>query len=258
MSILETLQSTTIETGTIGVWWLGQSGYALKNAYGEIIYIDPYLTETISPLSYVMHTRLIAPVVEADAEIDLTGVLITHDHLDHLDPNSVVMLADRPDVRFYGSREVFSKLVETLDIPASRVESLAVGMSFEISHYRVTAVKAVHGGGALGYVIQVDGITLYFSGDTVLFYSMRDIGAQFDIDVAFLCINGQAGNMDILGALHTVKLVNPRIAVPNHYGMYADNTDSPERFAYLFQQRFPGRQCIILEPGHLQIFQAVK
>ncbi|HLV36994.1 MAG TPA: MBL fold metallo-hydrolase [Spirillospora sp.] len=258
MSIKSELQGTIIASGTIGVWPLGQSGYALKNAHGEIIYIDPYLTETISPLSYIMHTRLIPPVVEADAGVDVAAVLLTHDHLDHLDPNSVVMLAEQPGTRFYGSSEVRSKLVDTLDLPEARVQQVEQGAEVKIGHYRVHVVKAVHGGGAVGYVVESDGVTLYFTGDTVLFYSMRDIGTRFAIDVGFFCINGQAGNMDILGALHAVRLTDPRIAVPCHYDMYADNTDSPERFAYLFQQRFPDKQCLILEAGKLQIFEAGK
>ncbi|MBZ0303730.1 MAG: MBL fold metallo-hydrolase [Anaerolineae bacterium] len=253
MSIKPALEDTPIEPDTIGIWPLGQSGYALKNAYGEIIFIDPYLTEIISPLNYVMHTRLIPPVIEADSGLDVRAVLLTHDHLDHLDPNSVVMLAEPPETQFYGSSEVFDKLVHTLDIPELRVNLVAVGTDFEVGHYRVHAVKAVHGGGALGYVLEIDGLTLYFSGDTVLFYSMREIGARFSIDVAFLCINGQAGNMDILGALHAVKLVSPKVVVPNHYDMYADNTDSPERFAYLFQQRYPERTCLILRAGQLHV-----
>jgi L-ascorbate metabolism protein UlaG (beta-lactamase superfamily) len=254
MSIHEELMTAAIDAHTVSVWWLGQSGYALKNAYGEIIYVDPYLTEVISPLSYIMHTRLIPPVVAPDADVDVMAVLLTHDHLDHLDPNSVVMLADQPHLRFYGSNEVFNKLVEVLDIPETRVTEIATGEQFTVGHYRVSVVKAVHGGGAVGYVIGVDGLTLYFSGDTVLFYGMRDIGERFNIDVAFLCINGQAGNMDILGALHATRLTRPRIVVPNHYGMYADNTDTPEKFAYWLNQRFPDRECVILLPGKKHIF----
>lgn len=256
MSIHEELMTAAVDAHTVSVWWFGQSGYALKNSYGEIIYIDPYLTEVISPLSYIMHTRLIPPVVAADAEVDVMAALLTHDHIDHLDPNSMVMLADRPDLQFYGSADVFNKLVVVLDIPEARVKQIAVGQQFAVGHYQVDVVKAVHGGGAVGYVIQIDGLTLYFSGDTVLFYGMHDIGARFDIDVAFLCINGQAGNMDILGALHTVKLTGPRTVVPNHYGMYADNTDTPEKFAWLLKQRYPDRECVILTPGKQHIFHA--
>ena len=229
MSIHEEMKSTTVEPGSVGIWWLGQSSYAVKNAAHEIIYIDPYLTDVISPLSYIMHTRLIAPVIDPEADVDVLGVLITHDHLDHLDPNSAVMLAAQDGTMFYGSDEVFDKLVRVLDIPEARVESVTVSPDFEVGHYSVHTVKAVHGGGAVGYIIQVNGLTLYFSGDTVLFYSMRDIGAAYDIDVAFFCINGQAGNMDILSALHAVTLTNPRMVVPNHYGMYADNTADPRK-----------------------------
>ena len=193
----------------MGLWWLGQSSYALKNSAGEIIYIDPYLTDVISPLSYIMHTRLIAPVVAPDAGVDVLAVLITHDHLDHLDPNSAVMLAANAKTTFYGSGDVVHKLVDVLDVLRLVSSRSLKSPNFEVGHYTIHTTKAVHGGGAVGYVIDVDGVTLYFSGDTVLFYSMRDIGAAHDIDVAFFCINGQAGNMDILSALHACQPDKP-------------------------------------------------
>ena len=38
------LRSFPIPTGSLTVWWLGQSGYFLKSPRGKLVVIDPYLS----------------------------------------------------------------------------------------------------------------------------------------------------------------------------------------------------------------------
>ncbi len=256
MNTTAQIKTSSIPPGSIGLWWLGQSGYALKNPSGEIIYIDPYLTDTISAgYRPYIHARLIPPVIDPGADIPVGAVLLTHDHQDHLDPNSIVILSENPKVRFFGSAPVHQKLTEVLDIPDGSVQALELNESAVIGEYRITAVKAVHSGGAIGYIVQSDGLTLYFSGDTILFAGMKTIGQAFPIDYAFLCINGQLGNMDVRSAVHAVKLLHPGTIIPNHYGMYADNTVDPEKFAYLLAEQYPQCKCLIMQPGELTILK---
>ncbi len=257
MTINQAVKETIVPTGKIGLWWLGQSGYVLKNSTQKVLAIDPYVTDTISKgYKPYIHERLVAPVLNPDSAHGVDHVLLSHDHQDHLDPNSVVILANQSPTRFYGSEIVCNRLTEELDIPQTMVQALPVNTTVELDQYWVTPVKAVHGGGAVGFVIQTEGITLYFSGDTQLFYGMREIGSRFTVDYAFLCFNGQQGNMDIAGAIHAAELVKAKTVIPNHYGMYADNTGDPEKFAYLLGQHSPERQCRILEPGQLEWFTA--
>lgn len=256
MNTTAQIKTRSIPPGSIGLWWLGQSGYALKNSSGEILYIDPYLTDTISAgYRPYIHARLIPPVVDPGADIPVISVLLTHDHQDHLDPNSIVILSEEPKVRFFGSAPVRQKLTEVLDIPADSVQALETDESTVSGGYRVTATKAVHSGGAVGYIIQSEGLTLYFSGDTILFAGMKAIGQNFPLDYAFLCINGQQGNMDCRSAIHAAKLLHPRTIIPNHYGMYADNTVDPEKFAYLLAEQYPHFKCLIAQPGELIILK---
>lgn len=248
------IKESAIKPGSLGIWWLGQSGYALKNSSGEILYIDPYLTDTISAgYRPYIHARLIPPVVEPDADLDILGVLLTHDHQDHMDPNTVVILAEKENIRLAGSPEVCQKMNDILDIPKSKVMEMQPGKTTILGSFEVIPVKAVHSGGALGYVLRIEGLTLYFSGDTVLFYSMREIGSSHPLDAAFLCFNGQAGNMDIRAALHAIRLLGVKTVIPSHYGMYADNTAEPERLEYQIKKHLPGVSCRILQPGRVTI-----
>ena len=238
--------STKVPKGQIALWWLGQSGYLLKSHEDEYLMIDPYLTETISKgYPPYVHVRLVPPVLSpARLKIPL-HVFFTHTHQDHLDPNTVVQLAGEECRRFYGPVDVTNRLL-TLGIPRERVA--VIDQPLQIGTFKVTPVKAVHSCPSYGYLITCDGHTLYFSGDTSLFCEMAELRGR-NVDVAFLCINGQAGNLDCASAVYAASLIRPRIAVPNHYGMYADNTAEPTRFAKMVQDQLDGIQVRILKEG---------
>ena len=70
---------------------LGQSGYQLKTEKSEII-IDPYLSDSVNRVAG--RPRLL-PLPISPAEISCDAVICTHDHLDHLDPDTVTEISPR-------------------------------------------------------------------------------------------------------------------------------------------------------------------
>ena len=74
--------------------FLGQSGYVLKSGKTEII-IDPYLSDSVNRV--VGRPRLL-PIPIDPVAICCDAVICTHDHLDHLDPDTVVQV---PKDQFY-------------------------------------------------------------------------------------------------------------------------------------------------------------
>ena len=70
--------------------FLGQSGYLLESGrYG--IMIDPYLSESVKRASGKAR-ELPIPIEPKDVRCD--AVIGTHDHLDHLDPDTVMGMAE--------------------------------------------------------------------------------------------------------------------------------------------------------------------
>ena len=65
--------------------FLGQSGYVLQSGDTKII-IDPYLSDSVSRLAG--RPRLLPIPIEPE-EISCDAVICTHDHADHLDPDTV-------------------------------------------------------------------------------------------------------------------------------------------------------------------------
>ena len=203
------------------VRFLGQSGYVLQTKCSKII-IDPYLSDCVNRIAG--RPRLL-PVPLSPLQIDCDAVICTHDHLDHLDPDTILEIAD---TQFFIS--TLQGKEQLLSLGKTNVVALEVGQSIQIGDFFITAVFARHTVEAFGLIVRAEGKTLYFSGDT-LFDEKLFAVKQYLPDVAFLCINGKLGNMNVQEAIAVANEIGARINVPNHYDMFASNAENPALFA---------------------------
>ncbi|MBO5357823.1 MAG: hypothetical protein J6A78_00695, partial [Clostridia bacterium] len=92
---------------------------------------------------------------------------------------------------------------------------------------------------AFGLIVKAENKTLYFSCDTLYNEKLLDI-AQYKPDITFICINGRLGNMNVKEALITAKRIGAKINIPNHYDMFASNSENP----YLFSENIDGGKVL--------------
>ena len=112
-------------------------------------------------------------------------------------------------------------------------------MSGSLINVRVRAVPSAHEGldtdeaGRhlyLGYVVEVGGLRLYHSGDSVVYDGLPRAIGPGPLDVMFLPINGREpergvpGNMTAAEAVDLANRLRPRFVVPHHYDMFTFNT----------------------------------
>lgn len=201
--------------------FLGQSGYLLKSDDAQII-IDPYLSDSVNRVAG--RPRLL-PIPIEPAQISCDAVICTHDHLDHLDPDTVSLInANQLFITTNGGK----KKLEDLD--KNNVIALVEGESVRAGDFEITAVFADHTVEAFGLIVKAEGKTLYFSGDTLYNERLFEI-ANHSPDVTFICINGRLGNMNVEQSLTTAKKIGARVNIPNHYDMFASNSEDPHLFA---------------------------
>jgi L-ascorbate metabolism protein UlaG (beta-lactamase superfamily) len=229
---------------------------ALLEIDGMRVLTDPVLRDR------VVHVKRYAepPAVDSYELPDL--VLISHGHPDHLDPASLRLLGrDRTLVVPRG----LGRLLRRRGF--GHVHELGVGETWELGPLTVTAVPAVHDGRripigprvqALGYLIE-GGISVYFAGDTDLFEGMGEIGPG--VDLALLPVAGWgprvgAGHLDPERASRAVALLQPRVAVPIHWGTLAirgriglDPLAPAREFERLVRIRAPKVKVRVLTPG---------
>jgi L-ascorbate metabolism protein UlaG (beta-lactamase superfamily) len=196
---------------------------------------------------------------------NISTILISHAHSDHLDLPSLKLL-DRniPVIAPRGAaallrRGGFKNIVE-----------LSTGERSMVGPVVVNAARADHNGArfrfntpveTLGYVI--DGSQrIYFAGDTELFPEMDAIAE--DLDVAFLPVWGWGpslgpGHMDPYQAAQALQMLKPRYAIPIHWGTYFPFgfkwlmprilTEPPRLFASFAARFAPDVKVKIISPG---------
>lgn len=209
---------------------MGQSGYLYDFPGGLTVCIDPYLSHAKS--GGQTRPRLTPIAIPATAiEADL--VLTTHDHIDHFDEISLRPLADGPATVFAGPSSCRAHWL-AMGLPGERFLRLDQGETLHVAGLRLTAHYAEHSSGstrdAIGVSLEVDGIRIYQTGDSEYTERLADGARGLQPDLLTVPINGRGGNMSAAQAAALTKLVAPRVVIPMHYGMFADNTADPEDF----------------------------
>jgi len=201
--------------------FLGQSGYLLKTDRTAIL-IDPYLSDSVNRAAG--RPRAL-PIPLDPASLSCDAVICTHDHLDHLDPDTVIQL---PDDQFYITTREGKAHLEKLG--RTNALALSVGDGTAVGDFEIRAVYARHTAEAFGVIVKAEDKTLYFSGDTLFDTRLFDV-KKYRPDVGFYCINGRLGNMNVREALTAAKEIGAKVNVPNHYDMFASNSEDPALFA---------------------------
>ena len=161
-------------------------------------------------------------------------LLITHEHLDHLDPSTVSALRSRakkpltvlaPDNAYRKLREFGGEHNYVMLNPHS------VWSEGGLTFY---AVHAEHSDRtAVGFIIDDGERTFYISGDTLYNYDVIDEVLELvedGVDFAFLPINGKGNNMNAKDAADFAYEIDAKCAVPVHYGLFDDL--SPDAFDF--------------------------
>jgi L-ascorbate metabolism protein UlaG (beta-lactamase superfamily) len=209
--------------------WLGHSGFRIRLGRA-VVYIDPYRVPAGSPAA------------------DL--ILITHGHYDHFSPQDVERLSAK-GTWLVGPAAVAERV-------SGRVHSIAPGESLGDELVRGVDVRAVAAyntskrdgdghpfhppeAGWVGYELNVRGERLYHSGDTDVIPEMDGVTG---VDVALLPVSG-VYVMTAQEAAEAARRIQPRVAVPMHWGEHLGT----EEDARIFAERAPVKVRIMTKEG---------
>ena len=90
--------------------WLGQAGYRLRAENGMVIYIDPYLSDSLLMEKGETYTRQV-PIREEDLTAHVDVLILTHLHGDHTDfPTIDALAAHNPTMAVIAPLNVLNAL----------------------------------------------------------------------------------------------------------------------------------------------------
>ena len=201
--------------------WIGQSGYILSDGKKEVC-IDPYLSDVVNRIAN--RPRMVdAPFLPEQLKSDI--VICTHNHLDHVDIDAIPLMK-KDNMLFLAPSDAENTLLECGVVDYKAFDK---GTVVKIGGFELEAVFADHTVPAVGVIVKHGGITMYFSGDTEYNKKLEEL-KEYNIDIMFICINGKLGNMNVDDAIELTKIINPKVGVPTHYGMFESNTENPENY----------------------------
>lgn len=234
--------------GTADIWWLGQGSFVFEGPASGPLVVDPYLSDSVGEQG---GPKRLSAVPIAPAELRVAAILLTHDHLDHTDPDSLVPLcAANPDATILAPPESVAHL-ERIGITGPRVRTMIRGEAVTLPGVTLLPVHALHTDDSVGLIFRfTDGPTIYHTADTEYYDGIGLEAARLGTDLLSICINGRWGNMGIPDAVRVTETVQPVEVLPMHWGLFAENTADPGLFvATLKAAGIPSRPIVLPPDG---------
>jgi len=249
--ILEQLYNKEQGNNEIGIVWLGQNGFLIKSK-SCVFFFDPCLSDFAEQWTYGWkneHIRMSAIPIQPKEIVGVDYILCTHDHVDHIDPFTIPIVALRNKETKFVTPKIAKQRMLSLFIEESNLILLKGEDYIELPDIKIHAIPAAHskleydsvnGFHFLSYIVDVDGITLFHAGDTIPYEGQTSYFKDFQVDIAMLPINGSQPpelefepNFSIKEAIHFAKEIGAKTLIPMHYDMYTLNTANIAEFVKL-------------------------
>ncbi|MGD2124481.1 MAG: MBL fold metallo-hydrolase [Desulfobacteraceae bacterium] len=202
----------------ISIKWFPPSWIQIS-AQNKLIFIDPAYLKTYFK-DYPKRIEFSSwpdPIDGLPGELEKADlILVTHHHKDHCKRVTVERLR-RPDTLVIAPKRCTKEL-------SKDIKTIKPGERLSLDNMVIEAVQAYNTeqgsstrkqhrkGEGIGYLIVIDGKTIYHAGDTDFIPEMRELGG---VDVALLPIGGTF-TMDIGEAAEAAIAINPKVLIPMH------------------------------------------
>ena len=173
---------------------LGHSSHLLK-LRGRYWLIDPVFGERVSPVSFAGPKRFHPTPLALSDLPPIDGLVLSHDHYDHLDVPTIEYLREKVQ-RYFVPLRVGARL-EAMGVPPSHITELDWWQAAEHGGVKLTATPSQHfSGRGLGdrnstlwasWVVESGPHRIFYSGDSGYFGGFKTIGERFGrMDLALM------------------------------------------------------------------------
>ena len=228
---------TKLPDSDLRITWFGHSIF-LVEIEGVRTLVDPVWSERASPFTWAGPKRFYEPPIALKDLPSIDAVIISHDHYDHLDRNTVAdLLKINPEIKWLIPLGVGAHL-ETWNVPDDKIIELDWWQDHKIRDVVITATPSRHFSGRsitfsdqnatlwAGWAWNGKEKSVFYSGDTALHPEFKDIGDRlgpFDVTLMEVGAYNQLWADVHLGpeqAIIAHKLVKGDVMIPVHWGLF--------------------------------------
>jgi L-ascorbate metabolism protein UlaG (beta-lactamase superfamily) len=183
-----------LDPAAVHIVRLGHSSHLLK-IRGRYWLIDPVFGQRASPFSFAGPKRFHPPPITLAELPPVEGLILSHDHYDHLDVETIEGLRERVQ-RYFVPLGVGARL-QGMGVVAERIAEFDWWQSSRHADVELTATPAQHFSGRTlsdrnrtlwaSWVIASGSERIFFSGDSGYFPGFKQIGDRFGgFDIALM------------------------------------------------------------------------
>ncbi|SKB46856.1 L-ascorbate metabolism protein UlaG, beta-lactamase superfamily [Lachnospiraceae bacterium] len=163
---------------------------------------------------------------------DADYIFITHDHYDHFSPEDIEKVSCDHTILVVPCK--MEDKAHTVDGTVNKIITVETETHREFDGFEVSTVPAYNilkpfhpkSAGWVGYIIRLDGKSIYVAGDTDATKEAKNVKC----DIALVPVGGTY-TMDAKKAAELVNIIRPETAIPVHYGSIVGKPSDGEVFA---------------------------
>lgn len=265
---MDEIDATAVPDECVAVWFIGQESVILKGKQ-TIIYIDPWVSDLLEQRGV---KRDFQPPFTPQAIRRADVCLITHEHEDHLDEGTIRVMARNCPNTHYVSPVFCRNMMLGCGVQEVRLTDAVTDEWLTFGEARILPIPAAHEELEIdeqgrhryvGYLIEMNGVTVYHAGDTVVYPGLAEALKSHKIDLGMLPINGGdyfrrergiIGNMDYREAAELAVAAGMDTVVPLHYDGFSANGEKPGHFVQYLFENHPYQKCHVMAQAERYVY----
>jgi L-ascorbate 6-phosphate lactonase len=220
------------------LWVLGGPSFVYRSN-DATIWVDPYFGRTPEGLLPAGIYRTIAIPIDPTGIRRADAVVSTHAHEDHCHEASVTPIVTNTGAQCLAPATSAS-LMRGWDAPPERLVEVRVGDTFRVRDVEVR-VHCAHDPlepGAVSFVLETCGTSLFVGGDTWSGEKLHDVAEQHAIDYALLAYGGD-WYMDADELLDVATVLRTKTLIPFHWEIWRRQTGDLVSLFEAYHRRRP-------------------